>query len=75
MKLGKKRSTSVFQSSPVSAVEIGNQPLSAEPELITEAGNTSESTAERFANLQFGSDVDILNPPDEQATAPLHGCV
>ena len=72
MKLGKKRSTSVFQSSPVSAVEIGNQPLSAEPELITEAGNTSESTAERFANLQFGSDVDILNPPDEQATAPLH---
>jgi len=71
MKLGKKRNASVFQTAPVSAAESGNQSLSAEPELITEMGNTSEPTAERFANLQFGPDVDVLNPPDEQEAAPL----
>lgn len=71
MKLGKKRNASVFQTAPVSAVESGNHPLSTEPELITEVENASESTAERFANLQFGPDVDILNPPDEQDAAPL----
>ena len=53
MKLGKKRNASVFQTAPVSAVESGNHPLSTEPELITEVENASESTAERFANLQF----------------------
>ena len=71
MKLGKKRSAPAFQNKAARTEKNGSHPLSTEPELITEVGNTSEPTAERFANLQFGSDVDVLNPPDEQEAAPL----
>ena len=61
MKLGKKRSAPAFQNKAARTEKNGSHPLSTEPELITEVGNTSEPTAERFANLQFGSDVDVLN--------------
>ena len=70
MSLGKKRNSSVFQNSAAPAAETGNQPSTA-PELITEVGNVSNSAAERFANLQFGSDVDILNPPNEPDISPV----
>ena len=66
--LGKKRSASVFQNTTAPAEENGNQPLSSAPELTTEVGNRPEPVSERFANLQFGSDYDVLNPPDQQET-------
>ena len=69
MSLGKKRNSSVFQNT--AAEETGNRPPSTAPELITEVGNVSNSTAERFANLQFAPDVDILNPPNEPAAVPI----
>lgn len=71
MSLGKKRSASAFQNKAARIEKNGSQPLSTEPELITKAVNTSEPTTERFANLQFGPDVDVLNPPDAQEAAPL----
>lgn len=71
MSLGKKRSASAFQNKAARIEKNGSQPLSTEPELITEVENASEPTTERFANLQFGPDVDVLNPPDAQEAAPL----
>lgn len=67
MSLGTKRNASVFQNTTASAEETGNQP-SAVPELTNEIGNSTESVAERFANLQFGPDEDILNPSNEPNT-------
>ena len=67
MSLGTKRNASVFQNTTASAEETGNQP-SAVPELTNEIGNSTESVAERFANLQFGPDEDILNPANEPNT-------
>lgn len=56
MNLGKKQNASVFQNTATPAEETGNP---------------SESVAERFVNLQFGPDVDILNPPGEPDAAPI----
>lgn len=69
MSLGKKRSASVFQNT--AAKEISNQPPSSIPELSNETGNPPEPIAERFANLQFGPEVDILNPLNEPDAAPM----
>jgi pilus assembly protein CpaF len=55
--LGKKRNASVFQNTTASAEKNSNH---------------SEPFAERFANLQFGPNVDILSPPNEQDVAPVH---
>lgn len=56
--LGKKRNASVFQNITASAEKNNNH---------------SEPFAEQFSNLQFGPDVDILGPPNEQDAAPVHG--
>ncbi len=66
--LGEKRNASMFQST-VATAEDGNQPMSNVPELTTEVGNRPEPVSERFANLQFGPDYDVLNPPKEQEAA------
>lgn len=66
--LGKKRNASVFQNTTAPAEENGNQPLFSVPELNTEVGNRPEPVSERFANLQFGPDYDILNPPEKPET-------
>ena len=56
MNLGKKQNASVFQNTATPAEKTGNP---------------SESVAERFANLQFGPDVDILNSLGEPDAAPI----
>ena len=73
MKLGKKRNTSVFQNMAAPAEKNDNQSLSAAPEPTTETDNCAEPFAKRFANLQFGHGVDIMNPPDEPDVASIRG--
>ncbi|MDD3229238.1 MAG: CpaF/VirB11 family protein [Oscillospiraceae bacterium] len=55
MSLGKKRNASMFENT-------------APAEKIR---NTHEPVAQRFTELQFSPNMDVLNPPNEPDTAPI----
>ena len=74
MSLGEKRNASMFQNATAPAEDNGNQPQATAVEPAAEIGNpdnAAETTAQRFADLQFGPDVDVLNPPNEPEVVPI----